>query len=100
MEDLASYLKRFRVSSGKKKVDVAWKIVREAARYARYEPYWRFLKENFNVQARDVKEAILFLEEHGEIEIKRAVDGRHLYVSTLKDIRENPVKLDRWLKLT
>ncbi len=100
MPRLRALVKHFKIAKGKDKKRLEWKVVKEAARYSRIEPYWDFLKENFNVQARDVKEALLFLEEEGELEIMRSRDGRRLYVSTLKDIRENPVKLDRWLKLT
>ena len=100
MEDLPSYIKRFKISSRKRKIDVAWKLVREAARYARHEPYWEFLKENFGVRVDEIKDALRFLEESGELQIKRSIDGKRLYVSTLKDIKENPVRLDRWLWLT
>ncbi|NJD99796.1 hypothetical protein E3E26_08380 [Thermococcus sp. LS1] len=97
---LKTLVKLYRVSKGEEKVGRAWKLVREAAKYAHYEPYWEFLKEAFNVRAEDIKEAMRFLEESGKLEIKRSTDGRRLYVSTLKDIKENPVKLDRWLGLT
>ncbi len=100
MPRLRALVKHFKIAKGKDKKRLAWKVVKEAARYSRIEPYWDFLKERFDVRDRDVKEALLFLEEEGELEIIRSRDGRKLYVSTLKDIRENPVKLDRWLKLT
>ncbi|QDA31435.1 hypothetical protein FH039_07250 [Thermococcus indicus] len=92
--------KLYRVAKGDEKVERAWELVREAARYSLHEPYWGFLRENFDVRAEEVKEALRFLEERGELQIKRSIDGRRLYVSTLKDIRENPVRLDRWLGLT
>jgi hypothetical protein len=97
---LKTLAKLYRVSKDKEKVERAWKLVREAARYSNREPYWEFLKRNFDVRAEDIKDALRFLEERGELQIKRSVDGRRLYVSTLKDIRENPVRLDRWLGLT
>ncbi|WP_297091337.1 hypothetical protein [Thermococcus sp.] len=97
---LKTLAKLYRVARGGEKVGRAWKLVREAARYSSHEPYWEFLKKNFDVRAEDVKDALRFLEEKGELQIKRSIDGKRLYVSTLKDIRENPVKLDRWLRLT
>ncbi len=100
MPTLRALVRYFKIAKGREKRKLAWKVVKEAARYSRTEPYWDFLKKNFDVRERDIKEAMLFLEEIGELEIMRSLDGRRLYVSTLKDIRENPVKLDRWLKLT
>ncbi|NJE10734.1 hypothetical protein [Thermococcus sp. MAR1] len=98
--NLKTLAKLYRVARGDEKVERAWKLVREAARYSNREPYWEFLKQNFDVRAEDVKDALRFLEEKGELQIKRSIDGKRLYVSTLKDIRENPVRLDRWLRLT
>lgn len=100
MPTLRALVRHFKIAKGREKKKLAWKVVKEAARYSRIEPYWDFLKRNFDVRERDIKEAMLFLEENGELEIMRSLDGRRLYVSTLKDIRENPVKLDRWLKST
>ncbi|NJE04864.1 hypothetical protein E3E36_01590 [Thermococcus sp. M36] len=97
---LRTLVKLYRVAKGRDKVERAWKLVREAARYSHHEPYWEFLKKNFDVRAEDIKDALRFLEENGEVQIKRSIDGKRLYVSTLKDIRENPVRLDRWLGLT
>ncbi|NJE62418.1 hypothetical protein [Thermococcus sp. 21S7] len=97
---LKTLVKLYRVARGDEKVGLAWKLVREAARYSIHEPYWEFLKKSFDVRAEDIKDALRFLEEHGEVQIKRSIDGKRLYVSTLKDIRENPVRLDRWLGLT
>ena len=97
---LRAMAKLYRVAKGREKVERAWKLVREAARYAHHEPYWKFLKENFEVRADEIKDALRFLEESGELQIKRSIDGKRLYVLTLKDIRENPVRLDRWLGLT
>ncbi len=97
---LKARVKLYRVSKGRDKVERAWELVREAAKYSNREPYWEFLKKNFDVRPEDIKEALRYLEEHGEVQIKRSIDGKRLYVSTLKDIRENPVKLDRWLRLT
>ena len=97
---LRTLVKLYRVARGREKVERAWKLVREAAKYSHNEPYWEFLKRTFDVRAEDVKDALRFLEEEGELEIKRSIDGKRLYVSTLKDIKENPVKLDRWLRLT
>jgi translation elongation factor P/translation initiation factor 5A len=97
---LKTLAKLYQVVRGDEKVERAWKLVREAARYSNREPYWEFLKRNFDVRAEDIKDALRFLEENGELQIKRSIDGKRLYVSTLKDIRENPVRLDRWLRLT
>jgi|GEM_PF-728410 len=98
--ELRRLLKRYRTARGEEKVRAAWELIRAAARYSRHEPYWEFLKGEFGVRPEEIKEALRFLEEEGEIEVHRSVDGRHLWVSTLKDIRENPVRLDRWLRLT
>ena len=97
---LRTLVKLYRVAKDEEKVKRAWRLVREAARYAEGEPYWKFLKENFEVRADEIKDALRFLEESGELQIKRSIDGRRLYVSTLKDIRENPVRLDRWLSIS
>ncbi|ASJ07474.1 hypothetical protein [Thermococcus pacificus] len=97
---LKTLVKLYRVAKGKEKVAIAWKLVHEAARYSNHEPYWEFLKENFEVRADEIKDVLRFLEGRGELQIKRSIDGKRLYVSTLKDIRENPVRLDRWLRLT
>ncbi|ASJ09566.1 hypothetical protein A3L11_10115 [Thermococcus siculi] len=97
---LRTLVKLYRVARGGEKVERAWGLVREAAKYSHNEPYWEFLKENFGVRAEEIKDALRFLEEAGELEIKRSVDGKRLYVSTLKDIRENPVRLDRWLSIS
>ena len=58
------------------------------------------MRKRFGIGEKDIKDALRFLEERGEVRIKRSVDGRRLYVSTLKDIRENPVRLDRWLPIS
>ncbi|ASI98970.1 hypothetical protein [Thermococcus celer] len=97
---LKTLARLYRVARGDEKVGLAWGLVREAARYSTHEPYWDYLRESFDVRAKEIKDALLFLEGRGEVEIKRSADGRRLYVSTLKDIRRNPVRLDRWLGLT
>jgi len=97
--ELKNLARLYRVAKGEEKIERAWNLAREAARYSNHEPYWDFLKNAFGVKAKDVKDALLLLEESGKLQIKRSIDGRRLYVSTLKDIRENPVKLDRWLAL-
>jgi hypothetical protein len=97
---LKTLVKLYRVARDGEKLERAWKLVHEAARYSHNEPYWEFLKDTFGVRAEEIKDALRFLEEKGELEIKRSIDGKRLYVSTLKDIRENPVRLDRWLGLT
>lgn len=88
--------KAYRVARGKEKLKLAWKLVRSVARYSTREPFWESVKA-LGIRPDDVKEALKLLEEAGELWIKRSIDGRHLYVSTLKEIRRNPVRLDRWL---
>ncbi|WP_457751574.1 hypothetical protein [Thermococcus sp.] len=95
--ELKRLLKKYKASHGRERVAAAWELIREAARYSRHEPYWEFLRMEFSVKPEEIKDAMKFLEEEGELEVHRSVDGRHLWVSTLKDIRENPVRLDRWL---
>lgn len=97
---LRTLVKLYKVSKGGEKIRNAWALVREAAKYSHNEPYWDFLRETFDVRAEEIKDAMCFLEESGELKIKRSVDGKRLYVSTLKDIKENPVRLNRWLRLT
>ena len=98
--ELKRLLKKYKASHGRERISAAWELIREAAKYSRREPYWEFLRREFGVKPEEIKDAMKFLEEEGELEIHRSVDGRHLWVSTLKDIRENPVRLDRWLILT
>ena len=97
---LRRLLKAYKASHGAEKIETAWRLVREAAKFSRHEPYWEFLRKEFGIKSEEIKDALRFLEEKGEIEIHRSVDGKHLWVSTLKDIRENPVRLDRWLRST
>ena len=96
METLRALVKAYRIARGERKVKVAWAIVRKAAKYSDSEPFWEVLKSR-GVNPEGIKDAMRFLEEVGELQIKRSIDGRRLYVSTLKDIRRNPIKLDRWL---
>ncbi|ASJ00212.1 hypothetical protein [Thermococcus gorgonarius] len=78
------------------KIKRSWKIVREASRYSLSGNFWEEVKRA-SLKEKEIKNALVLLEEAGEIRIKRAKDGRKLYVLTLRDIRRNPVKLDRWL---
>ena len=98
--NLRTLVKLYRMAKGGEKVGRAWDLVRKAAGYSHHEPYWDFLRETFNVRAEEVKDALRFLEENGELRIKRSIDGKRLYVSTLKDIRDKPVRLDRWLLIS
>ncbi len=98
MRGMKEEMSKFKLSKGEEKIKAAWSIIRKVAKYSHTEPYWDFLRENFGIREKDVKEIMRFLEEVGELEIHRSVDEKRLYVSTLKDIKENPVKLDRWLK--
>jgi len=93
-------VKRFRLArDDEERVRLAWQLVRELARYSREEPFWDSIREMFGLRAETVKEIMFFLEERGKLDIKRSVDGKRLWISTLKDIKENPVRLDRWLGL-
>ncbi len=98
METLRALVKAYRIARGERKVKVAWAIVRKAAKYSDSEPFWETIKSS-GISPDAIKEAMRFLESIGELQIKRSIDGRRLYVSTLKDIRRNPIKLDRWLNL-
>ena len=80
-------------------MNAAWKLVKEAAKYSHREPYWELMRKRFGIRERDIKDALRFLEAQGELRIRRSIDGRRLYVLTLRDIRKNPVRLDRWLTL-
>ncbi|WP_054841615.1 hypothetical protein [Thermococcus peptonophilus] len=96
---LRELVKKYKVARGEKKREAAWAIVREAARFSTVEPYWEFIRGEFGgVNPSHIKDAMRFLEEiGGELEIKRSADGKRLWVMTLRDIKRNPVKLDRWL---
>jgi len=96
---LREIAKRFKVARNGERVTLAWQLVRELAKFSREEPFWEFVR-GLGLKPETAKEAMLFLEERGELDIKRSRDGKRLWVSTLRDIRENPIKLDRWLKLT
>ncbi|WP_084213840.1 hypothetical protein [Thermococcus guaymasensis] len=96
MGDLRSLLRKYKAARGEEKVEIAWEIVRKASKHSDSEPFWEVLKSR-GVNPEGIKDAMRFLEEVGELQIKRSIDGRRLYVSTLKDIRRNPIKLDRWL---
>jgi len=96
METLRALLKAYRVARGERRIQMAWAIVKKASRYADREPFWETLKSS-GIRPDLIRDAMRFLESAGELRIKRSIDGRRLYVSTLKDIRRNPLKLDRWL---
>lgn len=95
---LAEMYRRYRVAKGEEKKKLAHELVMELARHSIQEPFWDEVKK-LGLTPDKVKEVMLFLEERGEIEIKRSSDGRRLWVLTLRDIKRNPVKLDRWLAL-
>ena len=88
----------FRVGSGEEKKKLAWELVRELAERSSEGRFWETVRE-LGLRPDHVKEVMLFLEENGEIGIRRSSDGKRLWVLTLRDIRRNPVKLDRWLAL-
>jgi hypothetical protein len=91
--------KKYRASRGRERLFWAWKLVRSAASLSDAPRFWEEVKSR-GVKEEDVKDALLFLEEMGELRIKRSIDGRRLYVSTLKGIRRNPLTLDRWIRTT
>ena len=96
---LIEIYKRFRFAKNGEKDRLANELIREVARLSHEEPFWEAVRK-LGLKPEAVKEVMLYLEERGEIEIKRASDGRKLWVLTLRDIRRNPVRLDRWLVLT
>ncbi|WP_048151621.1 hypothetical protein [Palaeococcus ferrophilus] len=91
-------IKRFKLARGDERVRYAWEVVREVSRHSLNEPFWKTLKDTFGVREGDVKEIMRFLEERNELQILRSSDGKRLYVSTLKKIRNAPKTLDEWLK--
>jgi len=95
---LTGIYRKYRLAKGEMKRELARKLVVELARYSHREPFWETVRE-LGLKPDHVKEVMLFLEENGEIEIRRSSDGKRLWVLTLRDIRRNPVKLDRWLAL-
>jgi hypothetical protein len=97
---LKELVKKYKVAQGERKKEAAWAVVKEASRFSTREPYWEFIRSELGVSPNHIKEAMAFLEELGELEIKRSVDGKRLWVMTLRDIKRNPVKLDRWLSIS
>ena len=95
---LAETWRRYRLARGKEKLKLAHELVKELARHSNKEPFWGEVRK-LGLKPDRVKRVMLFLEENGELEIKRSVDGRRLWVLTLRDIKRNPVRLDRWLTL-
>lgn len=91
-------IKRFKLAHGDGKVRCAWEVVREASRNSLKEPFWKTIKDTFGVRENEVKEIMRFLEEKNELQILRSSDGKRLYVSTLRKIRNAPKTLDEWLK--
>ncbi|WP_099211611.1 hypothetical protein [Thermococcus henrietii] len=95
---LAETYRRYRLAKGDEKRKLARELVMKLSRYSHREPFWDEVRK-LNLKPEKVKEVMLFLEENGEIEIRRSSDGKRLWILTLRDIRRNPVKLDRWLAL-
>jgi hypothetical protein len=89
--------KKYRASKGKERLFWAWKLIRSAASLSDTPRFWERIK-SLGVKEEDIKDALHFLEEMGELRIKRSIDGRRLYVSTIKGIRRNPLTLDRWIR--
>ncbi len=65
--------------------------------YPCWGSFWGCLKARTGIREDRIKEVMLYLEEIGELKIMRSIDGRRLYVSTLRGVRRAPVKLDEWL---
>ncbi len=80
------------------KAEIAWKIIVRVAYLPCREPFWDCVKRLTGLNERKIKELMRYLEERGMIKLEKSADGRKLYVSTLKRIRQGPVSLDRWLK--
>ena len=95
---LAEMYRHYHVAKGEEKKKLAHGLIMELARHSSRKPFWDEVKK-LGLTPDKVKEVMLFLEGSGEIEIKRSSDGRRLWVLTLRDIKRNPVKLDRWLAL-
>ncbi|AFK22461.1 hypothetical protein Py04_0869 [Pyrococcus sp. ST04] len=91
--------KKFKVTSGEEKIRAATLILKELTKLAGNEPYWDAVKENLGLKENEAKEVLLFLEEVGKLKIKRARNGRRLFVLTLKERKENPQTLDKWIKI-
>lgn len=81
---------------GRGKVQKAWETVRKASAYAFSGSFWESAKKA-GLKEREIKNALILLEGAGEITIKRSRDGRRLYVLTLRELKKNPVRLDRWI---
>ncbi|AMM53703.1 hypothetical protein QDY65_02985 [Pyrococcus kukulkanii] len=92
--------KKFKVSSGDEKVKVAKGILKKLIEIADSEPYWKVVEGTLGLKEREAKEVLLFLESIGELTIRRAKNGRRLYVLTLRERKENPQTLDKWLKVS
>lgn len=88
--------KAYRAAKGEEKLKFVWELVKSVVRHSARESFWKSVK-TLGIRQDEVKGALKLLEESGELEIKCSIDGRHLYVSTLKRIQRDPVRLDRWL---
>ncbi|WP_088857107.1 hypothetical protein [Thermococcus profundus] len=98
MGNLKALSKAYAVARGDRKLELARELVRVASKHSLAEPFWEKVRE-LGLKPGFVKDALHLLEEKGEVRIKRSVDGRNLYVLTLREIRRNPVRLDRWINL-
>ncbi|AEH24627.1 hypothetical protein [Pyrococcus yayanosii] len=90
-------VKLFKMTRGEEKIKVGRKILRELAKFSYEEPFWKAVTEKLGISERDVKDIMLFLEDAGVLRIRKSRDGRRLYVLTLRELREHPVTLDKWL---
>ncbi|AEC52459.1 hypothetical protein PNA2_1544 [Pyrococcus sp. NA2] len=91
--------KKFKVSSGERKISAAREILNELIKLAGEGHYWEIVEKELGIKEGEAKEVLLFLEEMGEIRIRKAKNGRRLYVLTLKLLKRNPVTLDRWVNI-
>ena len=92
--------KKFKISSGEEKIELARRILKKLIELVDSEPYWEAVEKNVGLKEKEAKEVLLFLERVGELKIRRAKNGRRLYVLTLRDRKENPQTLEKWVKIS
>ncbi|ASJ17169.1 hypothetical protein A3L04_08855 [Thermococcus chitonophagus] len=92
--------KKFKVAHGDEKVKIAKEILKRLIELAHAEPYWEVVERTLGLREGEAKGVLIFLENMGELKIRRAKNGRKLYVLTLRERRKNPQTLDMWLKVS
>lgn len=62
-------------------------------------PIWETIRKSTGLKEHEMKEILNYLEEKGEIEIKRAKDGKKLYASTIRSMKRKSkeIPLDMWI---